>query len=110
MDKNKVWWAIAGVILLIGVAFAFVFLSNKDQPESVEVPTQNTTQTAEPTQPSNQVQVGTYQPYSQQAFNDSTAQHKILFFHAEWCPQCRALEKSIEQNGVPANVAIFKVD
>lgn len=35
---------------------------------------------------------------------------KILFFHAPWCPQCRALEASIQAGTIPAGVTIFKVD
>lgn len=32
------------------------------------------------------------------------------FFHAPWCPQCRALEASIEATAIPAMVTIIKVD
>lgn len=35
---------------------------------------------------------------------------KLLFFHAQWCPQCRALEADIERTGVPSGVTIIKVD
>lgn len=35
---------------------------------------------------------------------------KLLFFHAPWCPQCRALEADIKSRGVPSGVAIIKVD
>lgn len=111
MGKNKVWWVFGGLTLLIGAAFAYVLFSSKDQPASVEVPVQSTSQTAEPSQPSElqSEPTGSYQPYSQQAFNDSQAQYKLLFFHAPWCPQCRAIEKSTT-GGVPADVAIFKID
>lgn len=40
----------------------------------------------------------------------STAGTKVLFFHAPWCPQCRALDKSIKEKGVPKGVTIIKVD
>ncbi|MBD3269980.1 redoxin domain-containing protein, partial [Candidatus Peregrinibacteria bacterium] len=35
-----------------------------------------------------------------------------LFFHAEWCPVCRAMEANIEENEdqIPADVALLKVD
>jgi len=35
---------------------------------------------------------------------------KILFFHAPWCPQCRALEADIKKGPVPDGVTIIKVD
>lgn len=40
----------------------------------------------------------------------STQGTKLLFFHAPWCPQCRAIETSIKQGGVPSGVAVIKVD
>jgi thiol-disulfide isomerase/thioredoxin len=39
-----------------------------------------------------------------------TSGTKLLFFHAPWCPQCRALEADIKSQGVPDGVSIIKVD
>lgn len=35
---------------------------------------------------------------------------KLLFFHAPWCPQCRALDADIKEKGVPEGVTFIKVD
>ena len=35
---------------------------------------------------------------------------KALFFHAPWCPQCRALEESILSGDIPDDLTIIKVD
>lgn len=35
---------------------------------------------------------------------------KVLFFHASWCPNCRALEKDITDGPIPAGLTIIKVD
>jgi thiol-disulfide isomerase/thioredoxin len=35
---------------------------------------------------------------------------KLLFFHASWCPQCRALDADIKEKGVPEGVTLIKVD
>ena len=35
---------------------------------------------------------------------------KVLFFHASWCPKCRALEADILANEIPDNFTVFKVD
>ncbi|MCP2638470.1 thioredoxin family protein [Microbacterium sp. HD4P20] len=35
---------------------------------------------------------------------------RVLFFHAPWCPQCRALEADILASGVPDGVTVLKVD
>lgn len=52
---------------------------------------------------------GAYVEYSDAALAaaEGTA---VLFFHAPWCPQCRALEEDILAAGVPEGVTILKVD
>ena len=54
-------------------------------------------------------QAGKYVDYNEATFAQ-TPGTKILFFHASWCPQCRALEADIKKQGVPAGTTIFKVD
>ena len=34
----------------------------------------------------------------------------VLFFHAPWCPSCRATEESIDADGVPDGLTLVKVD
>lgn len=34
----------------------------------------------------------------------------VLFFHAGWCPDCQATDKSIQQTGVPEDINIVKID
>lgn len=35
---------------------------------------------------------------------------KALFFHASWCPQCRALDEDLRANGAPDGLTVFQVD
>jgi len=48
------------------------------------------------------------------AWSSNLAAHQntdtVLFFHAPWCPDCRATEASIDQDGVPAGLTVVKVD
>lgn len=58
------------------------------------------------------VQPGTYQPYSEERLalaEDGTA---VLFFHATWCPTCRAADADITENAaaISPNTHILKVD
>lgn len=55
------------------------------------------------------VTAGAYVEYSDAALaaSEGTA---VLFFHAPWCPQCRALEEGILAAGAPDGVTILKVD
>lgn len=52
---------------------------------------------------------GAYVDYYDGAIGE-TVGTKVLFFHAPWCPKCRALEKDITANTIPDGVTIFKVD
>ncbi len=52
---------------------------------------------------------GAYVPYSEEAVQAASGT-RILFFHAPWCPQCRALEADILSSGVPDGLTIFKID
>jgi len=55
---------------------------------------------------------GEYLEY--QAFSADPAAHGntavVLFFHAPWCPDCRATEASITTDGLPAGLTVVKVD
>jgi len=42
---------------------------------------------------------GHYEEYSTQRFSELHGSEKfLLFFHADWCPTCRALEKNIKKD------------
>jgi len=34
----------------------------------------------------------------------------VLFFHAPWCPDCRATEAALDADGVPDGLTVVKVD
>ena len=54
---------------------------------------------------------GTYTDYTADAARAAAQSgNAVLFFHASWCPTCRALDQSIKAAQLPANVSIFKVD
>ncbi len=53
-----------------------------------------------------------YVPYTEKAFVAASKLKRVLFFHASWCPNCRAAEKDINANltKIPDNVIVFKTD
>lgn len=61
---------------------------------------------------STSAEAGTYNTYSKTKVANSQADNIILFFHATWCPSCRALNTDIEENlaNIPADTEIYKVD
>ncbi len=61
---------------------------------------------------SNLKNVGSYEVYLPEKISLSENKKIILFFHAGWCPTCRALDKNINKNltKIPDDVVILKVD
>lgn len=59
-------------------------------------------------------QAGSYIAYSPQAVQQAAAQGKkpVLFFHADWCPTCRAADKDINKklDQIPEDIVILKTD
>lgn len=52
---------------------------------------------------------GKYIAFSEEALHKSEGR-RILFFHAQWCPQCRSLEADIKKQGVPNGMTILQVN
>lgn len=115
--NKAVIFVVTAVVFIIGSALAYVFFTtgeesqiNKNQvsespspslqASAVPTPEQDTTESTKP---------GEYVVYSEDKLRN-TEGTKLLFFHAPWCPQCREIEASINKNGVPAGVTVFKVD
>lgn len=53
-----------------------------------------------------------YLSYSESSFNGAASPKRVLFFHAPWCPTCKATNQDIMDNlsKIPAGVVIYKVD
>jgi len=37
-------------------------------------------------------------------------ENKVLFFHASWCPSCRALEGDLGKNVIPDGLGVYKIN
>ncbi len=55
---------------------------------------------------------GTYEAYSADKLARADMGDVVLFFHAAWCPSCRGLDASIENNleSIPEGVSILQLD
>jgi len=109
MDK-KLLFIIIGIVLLIISAILYV-VSTPPQTNSVVTPinTNQSTSTEDIAPPAPTPRDGAYTSYSKEAVL-STPGTKLLFFHASWCPQCREIEASIKNDGIPHDVTVFKID
>lgn len=112
MVMNKTIISIViGLVVVIGGSI--VFLATRDDDISMQDPSQSSVvvdeRAAPEAQDSESMQSGGYVEYTPQLIAQ-TPGTKILFFHAEWCPQCRQLDSDLESTGVPAGVTVMKVD
>tara|TARA_B100000508_G_C11461538_1_gene279481 strand:- start:2654 stop:3265 length:612 start_codon:yes stop_codon:yes gene_type:complete len=55
---------------------------------------------------------GVYTDYDPALLANASSGDVVLFFHAKWCPSCRALESDIKSNlgAIPSDVTIMVVD
>ena len=72
----------------------------------------NETPTTSPAASSEPLAVGVYTEYDESLLANATDGTVLIFFHATWCPSCRALEKDIEANleRIPNDLTMLKVD
>jgi len=103
---------IVAILLIAGGAYYFSSTKDEQPTENTAPATNQPTEKEEPTATppkTTPTEEGSYVDYSSTVIA-GTEGTKILFFHAPWCPQCRALESSIESGEIPGGVTIIKVD
>jgi hypothetical protein len=98
---------IAVAILLVAGLVAAVVL----RPVEDGSPNTSTNGTSQPGTDTEEVlRAGRYEPYDAQLVSAAGYDETILFFHASWCPECRAFEQEITSADLPEGVQILKVD
>lgn len=100
---------VAITVSVITGSFSYLLMQESPDTQTQTVVTNDTKTQTNPEPPTTGQTVGSYTEYSAEKVA-ATSDTKILFFHAPWCPQCRALETSIEAGPIPNGVTIFKVD
>lgn len=97
------------LVALVGVG-VYVMSRNEDTSPVAMTTSEQEEQAQQPTgETKTAPQPGTYVEYSSTVVAATTGT-KILFFHAPWCPQCRALDNSIKTGQIPSGVTLIKVD
>jgi thiol-disulfide isomerase/thioredoxin len=115
VNKKLLIIAVAiGVLLTAGIIFVVANKMNNQEKVSETAESVAPEQSAEPQEVApadtiTQPQPGVYKDYNA-AVVAETKGVKILFFHAQWCPQCRQLDAEIKSGQIPENVTIFKVN
>lgn len=128
MNKNIL--IALGIVAIVGIGY-FGFFDKSDKITNVVTVPQNETvqsevvindlvenvstpPTTETESPKEEVikTKGSYEEYNERKVINAKNGDVVLFFHASWCPSCRALNKDIEQNlsSIPDGVTILKTD
>lgn len=90
--------AVFSVVFIILFVASIVSLNNKVTP--VEQP-----KVAEAIE-----NIPLYADYSDTRLANAKQEFIVLFFHANWCPSCKAFEEKILSETIPENIQILKVD
>jgi len=102
---------ISAVVLILGAGYFAMNSASDSSLIEKKVPLQDKQGSVKELE-SDGVTAGVYAPYDAEQIAQSKADHILLFFHATWCPSCRALDADIvaNANSIPAGVEIYKVD
>ncbi len=110
---QMVFILVGALVLVAGGVYAYMRQStmNSNQvAESTPTPTASASvASVTASAQANTASTGTYTTY-EPGIIEKTSGKKILFFHASWCPDCRALDASIRSGKIPQGVTIIKVD
>ena len=98
--------ALLGSILISGGDEANDSQTNHNSAVEDKLPGDNGSETAQNT-PS-----GEYRDYDESLLTRADSGDVVLFFHAGWCPTCKALERNIIKEGddIPEDLTILKLD
>lgn len=114
MRRGVIVGIVVGVLLVggVGAAVAISASGGRDAPVAAtpaSTPEVTETPAPVPAASADELPPGAYVDYSEEALAAADGT-RVLFFHAPWCPQCRALEEDILATMVPDGVTILKVD
>lgn len=115
MNKNqRIITLILGIIIVSFLAIYFKKPQNQERMLNESATNEATKETNQekttPTQAN--AKAGSYEAYDASKISRGEDGTVILFFHASWCPSCRALNSDIEKNlgTIPEKISILKTD
>lgn len=98
---------IFSVLAVLAVAGSWWLLSSSSQDEAAGDPINSNG--AATTETQDNVFSKQYVEYDSAQLANEYSRH-IIFFHASWCPECRAFEQALLSNQLPDDVQILKAD
>ena len=106
--------AVTGVLVVMGGRAMMLFTRPTETPNDTNKQNPKSLQQIAPTTSSSPEQSllekGVYSAYAQNTVRHEGYTDTILFFHAPWCPECRAYDMVLSTMPIPDGVQILKVD
>ena len=109
-------WIAIGLVVGAGLVSILVFkptennLQKTASSQQTATPSTTPQTTSSPSVQPSELSSGRYTAYTNTALSEKNYTKTILFFHAPWCPECRAFEQAIKTSTIPDGVQILKVD
>jgi thiol-disulfide isomerase/thioredoxin len=100
---------VSSVLVLAALGAYYVSSDSSEPVENSPITESSEMSPSVPNATEANVQAGNYIEY-EEGIIEKTPGTKLLFFHAPWCPQCRALESDIKAQDLPKDLTIIKVD
>lgn len=110
---NSKYTSILAIIATTLILSACTPTETPETPESTTVETSETTSNTTEETTTEPTETEAYAPYTEELYNSLVGEQAFaLFFHAEWCPTCRQMEKEITANlsTLPEGTQILKAD
>jgi thiol-disulfide isomerase/thioredoxin len=116
---KKILIIVAIVIVVCGGLVAVLAFGSKNSPTNNAVSQQDSTepivsdpQESTPTTNSEitSLSVGRYETYTASRVAEEGFTQTVLFFHAPWCPECRAFDQAIANADLADGLQVLKVD
>jgi thioredoxin 1 len=107
--------SLIAIITLIVIIVGIVWYTRQNESTELKVESSTSEILNQPTAPSHNLETsraGSYEDYATEKLAFAEDGDVVLFFHATWCPTCRALSKDIDANisFIPLGTHILKTD
>lgn len=120
MNRNIFLGITSLILLVIAVAIGYILTKDSEKEESsnsndtFEMATAEASDTQEniALEEGDNSSAGSFTNYSEELLANAVNGNVVLFFHADWCPTCLALERDIERNldEIPSDLTILKTE
>lgn len=107
-SSKAIWFVVIALVVVAGGYVLSRVGKQNDGSENVK----STAQRQASNNAGGAVLAGSYESYDAAKLAKAKDGNVVLFFHANWCPTCKALDRDLEAqaNNIPANLTVLQID